>query len=179
LNKDQDMPVQNKDSIKSLTEEEYDSLGLEDSIKYLDDINQQLWHLNTAKNPNDNALSASTSNDTEEEDYIAYEDINLSKVCCLERPAEGVSYRYNEGNLLTEIKEYIDSTYDEHYSQDKIQALEVIIDAGHGEGFMLGNSMKYLKRVGKKKGETRKDLLKVIHYGLLMIDLLDKKEQSN
>ena len=172
------MPKQDKDSTKSLTAEEYDSLGLEDSIKYIDDINQQLWHLNTAKQPNDNALSASADKDTEE-DYISYEDINLSKVCCLERPAEGVSYRYNEGNLLTEIKEYIDSTYDEHYSQDKIQALEVIIDAGHGEGFMLGNSMKYLKRVGKKKGETRKDLLKVIHYGLLMIDLLDKKEQAN
>jgi hypothetical protein len=104
LNKDKDMPVQNKDSIKSLTEEEYDSLGLEDSIKYLDDINQQLWHLNTAKNPNDNALSASTSNDTEEEDYIAYEDINLSKVCCLERPAEGimrVTYLQKLKNILT------------------------------------------------------------------------------
>ena len=155
-----------------------EELDKKESIKYLDDVNQQLWHLTTDSNPNENALSASDNNDTEE-DYIAYEDINLSKVCCLERPAEGVSYRYNEGNLLTEIKDYIDSTYDEHYSQDKIQALEVIIDAGHGEGFMLGNSMKYLKRVGKKKGETRKDLLKVIHYGLLMIDLLDKKEQAN
>lgn len=155
-----------------------EELDKKESIKYLDDVNQQLWHLTTDSNPNENALSASDNNDTEE-DYIAYEDINLSKVCCLERPAEGVSYRYNEGNLLTEIKDYIDSTYDEHYSQDKLQALEVIIDAGHGEGFMLGNSMKYLKRVGKKKGETRKDLLKVIHYGLLMIDLLDKKEQAN
>ena len=73
------MPKQDKDSTKSLTAEEYDSLGLEDSIKYIDDINQQLWHLNTAKQPNDNALSASADKDTEE-DYISYEDINLSKV---------------------------------------------------------------------------------------------------
>jgi len=44
-------------------------------------------------------------------------------------------YKYNEGEALAELEKYIDSTYDEHYSKNKFQATEFIIDGGHGEGF--------------------------------------------
>ena len=39
-----------------------------------------------------------------------------------------IDYRYNEDKLLEEIKQYIDSTYGQHYSQNKFQATEFIID---------------------------------------------------
>ena len=61
-----------------------------------------------------------------------------------------IDYKYNEGNTLAELQEYIDSTYDEHYSKNKFQATEFIIDGGHGEGFCIGNIMKcthFLERV--------------------------------
>ena len=70
---------------------------------------------------------------------------------------------------MSELKEYIDSTYDEHYSTNQFQATEFIIDGGHGEGFCIGNIMKYAQRYGKKDGYNKRDLLKVIHYGIMAL----------
>lgn len=80
-----------------------------------------------------------------------------------------IQYKYNEDRLLKEIKEYIDGTYDEHYSQNKFQATEFILDSGHGDGFCIGNIMKYAQRYGKKEGYNKKDLLKVIHYAIIAL----------
>ena len=84
-----------------------------------------------------------------------------------------IDYKYNEGDTLAELKEYINSTYDEHYSKNKFQATEFIIDAVHGEGFCIGNIMKYAQRYGKKDGKNRKDLLKVIHYAIIALHIND------
>ena len=80
-----------------------------------------------------------------------------------------IEYKYNEEVLVNELKQYIDKTYGEHYSKDKFQATEFIIDSGHGEGFCIGNIMKYAQRYGKKNGFCRNDLLKVLHYGIIAI----------
>ena len=85
------------------------------------------------------------------------------------------NYKYNEGELINELKEYVDATYGEHYSLNKFQATEFIIDAGHGDGFCLGNVMKYAQRYGKKDGYNRKDLLKVLHYALIELYVHDKE----
>ena len=61
-----------------------------------------------------------------------------------------IKYKFNEDKILREIKNYVDSTYDQHYSQGKYQATDMIIDAGHGESFSIGNIMKYAMRCGKK-----------------------------
>ena len=90
-----------------------------------------------------------------------------------------IDYKYNEGNTLSELKEYIDSTYDEHYSKNKFQATEFIIDGGHGEGFCIGNIMKYAQRYGKKGGKNRRDLLKVIHYGIIALYIIEMEESEN
>lgn len=80
-----------------------------------------------------------------------------------------IEYKYSEDRLLEELRDYIDATYDEHYSQNKFQATEFIMDSGHGEGFCVGNIMKYAQRYGKKDGYNRKDLLKVLHYGIMAL----------
>ena len=90
-----------------------------------------------------------------------------------------VNYKYNEGNILAELGEYIDSTYDEHYSENKFQATEFIIDGGHGEGFCIGNILKYAQRYGKKDGKNRRDLLKVIHYGIIALYINEMEESEN
>ncbi len=59
-----------------------------------------------------------------------------------------IEYKYNEGELIDELRKYINQTYSEHYSKDKFQATEFIIDSGHGEGFCIGNIMKYAQRYG-------------------------------
>ena len=45
-------------------------------------------------------------------------------------------YKYDEDVALLELKAYIDATYDQHYSRNKYQATEFIIDGGHGEVFV-------------------------------------------
>ena len=80
-----------------------------------------------------------------------------------------IDYKYSEDRILKEIKEYIDATYGEHYSQNKFQATEFIVDSGHGEGFCIGNIMKYAQRYGRKDGHNRKDLMKVLHYAIMAI----------
>ena len=79
------------------------------------------------------------------------------------------NYKFREDKILDELKNYVDATYDKHYSEGKYQATEFIIDGGHGEGFCIGNMMKYAQRYGKKNGKDRKDLLKVIHYGIMAL----------
>ena len=69
-----------------------------------------------------------------------------------------MSYKFNEGHSIQELKGYIDGTYNEHYASDKYQATDIIIDSGHGEGFCIGNIMKYAKRYGNKDGKNKKDL---------------------
>ena len=39
--------------------------------------------------------------------------------------------------------------------------------------------MKYAQRFGKKDGKNRKDLLKVIHYGIMALHNLDNGEVNN
>ena len=78
-----------------------------------------------------------------------------------------IDYKYNEGEILQQVQNYIDGTYGEHYSKNKYQATEFIIDGGHGEGFCLGNVMKYAQRYGKKNGYNRTDLMKIIHYAII------------
>ncbi len=82
-----------------------------------------------------------------------------------------IDYKFNEDVLLEEIRAYIDNTYNQHYSQGRFQSTEFIMDNGLGEGFCLGNVLKYTQRYGKKGSpeDHRKDLLKVIHYGLLAL----------
>ena len=84
-----------------------------------------------------------------------------------------INYVFDEESYLKEIKDGIDKTYDAHYAQNKVQSTEFIADAGHGEGFCIGNIIKYAQRYGKKKGYNRDDLTKIIHYAIIMLHLHD------
>jgi hypothetical protein len=88
------------------------------------------------------------------------------------------NYKYSEERILKELKIYIDATYGEHYSQNKFQATEFIMDSGHGEGFCIGNILKYAQRYGKKEGHNRKDLLKVLHYSIMAIHNHDMTKEN-
>ena len=84
--------------------------------------------------------------------------------------------KFNEEDALRIVTNHITKTYDAHYSMNKIQSTEFIFDAGHGEGFCLGNIIKYDKRYGKKNGKDRADLLKIIHYAIILLGSeLDKE----
>lgn len=83
-------------------------------------------------------------------------------------------YKFREDQLLQEFKAYIDGTYGQHYSHNKFQASEFIFDNGHGVGMNIGCIMKYAQRYGKKDGHNRKDILKILHYALLLLYVHDE-----
>jgi hypothetical protein len=89
-----------------------------------------------------------------------------------------IDYKYSEDRILKELQEYIDKTYSAHYSHNRFQATEFIMDSGHGEGFCIGNILKYSQRYGKKDGKNRNDLLKVIHYGIMALHNHDTTENN-
>lgn len=91
-----------------------------------------------------------------------------------------IDYKFSELRSIKELKDYVDSTYDQHYSKNKFQATEFIIDSGHGSGFCIGNVLKYAQRYGKKgsKQDARKDLMKVLHYALIQLYVHDVGEDE-
>ena len=92
---------------------------------------------------------------------------------------KSIEYAFNEDEILDEMQEYIDSTYDAHYSQNQYQSTEIIEDMGHGMGFAIGNVIKYCQRYGKKAGYNRDDLKKVIHYGIIALAMHDRQSADN
>lgn len=84
-----------------------------------------------------------------------------------------IDYKFNESVLLEELRSYINKTYDEHYGTTGIQPNEFIVDQGYGVGFCAGNVLKYINRYGKKAGYNRKDILKALHYALILLRVHD------
>ena len=80
-----------------------------------------------------------------------------------------MKYEFKEDEVIESLQKYIDGTYEKHYGSGKFQATEVIFDADHGEGFCIGNIMKYAQRYGKKNGYDEKDLYKIIHYAIILL----------
>jgi len=62
-------------------------------------------------------------------------------------------------------------TFSEFVNQGYVPNL--ILSGGHGEGFCIGNILKYAQRYGKKNGKDKRDLLKVIHYGIIALHVND------
>ena len=79
-------------------------------------------------------------------------------------------WKYNEDVALKEIQEYLGSTYRSHYTSEnsKTQTLDLIEAIGDAEAFTRSNAIKYLSRFGKKDGKSKMDILKAIHYCILL-----------
>jgi len=79
-------------------------------------------------------------------------------------------WKYEEDKTLKEVEEYLTSTYHSHYTseQSKTQTLDLIESIGDAEAFTRSNAIKYLSRFGKKNGKSKQDILKAIHYCILL-----------
>ena len=90
-----------------------------------------------------------------------------------------IDYKFNEDIIQDHLKNYIDATYKQHYAQAKTQTTEIVFENGHGEGFCIGNIIKYAQRFGKKDGRNDKDLYKVIHYAIILLgNIQEEKERA-
>mgnify|MGYP006238670421 CR=1 FL=1 len=89
-------------------------------------------------------------------------------------------WKYREDEILKEIQDYLGGTYNAHYTskESKTQTLDLIESIGDAEAFCRSNAIKYLSRFGKKNGKSRLDILKAIHYCVLLYNfsgVLDQK----
>tara|TARA_B100001057_G_scaffold285774_1_gene285989 strand:+ start:510 stop:788 length:279 start_codon:yes stop_codon:yes gene_type:complete len=89
--------------------------------------------------------------------------------------------KYNEDQIMTNINNYIRSTYDEHYSVDKsgFQVQDMLRHLDIDKDFCQSNAIKYLCRYGKKNGKNKVDLYKAVHYIVLLLDSEDTKKSEN
>ena len=79
-------------------------------------------------------------------------------------------WKYHEDVILKEVRDYLGGTYNAHYasSESKTQTLDLIESVGEAEPFCRSNAIKYLSRFGKKNGKSKQDILKAIHYCILL-----------
>ena len=77
--------------------------------------------------------------------------------------------KYQEDKGIADLKDYVSSTYQGHYTNDgsDVQTLDLIHSVGDAESFCRSNALKYLSRYDKK-GSTKRDILKAMHYCLLL-----------
>lgn len=81
-----------------------------------------------------------------------------------------IQYKYTEDTILQEVQAYIDSTYGQHYvGNGEVQTVDFWESLGSLDTTARDTAIKYLARFGKKGGNNRKDLLKAIHYIMLMM----------
>ena len=90
-------------------------------------------------------------------------------------PTSATPFKYNEEEIVKELLEYIRGTYRQHYSagDNKIQTLDLIEACGDGEPFCRSNILKYASRYDKK-GTARRDIIKILHYAVLLMHFNDK-----
>ena len=86
--------------------------------------------------------------------------------------------KYNENEILKEVSDYISQTYRGHYSQGGVQTLDLIDSVGDAEAFCRSNILKYASRYDRK-GTARKDIVKIIHYAVLLCHFNDKRAAAD
>ena len=84
-------------------------------------------------------------------------------------------WKFEEDKTLKEVRDYLSGTYKSHYTskESKTQTLDLIEAIGDAEAFTRSNAIKYLSRFGKKNGKSKLDILKAIHYCILLYHFAD------
>ena len=85
--------------------------------------------------------------------------------------------KYSENEILKEISDYISGTYQGHYSTGGVQTLDLIDSVGDAEAFCRSNILKYASRYDRK-GTARNDIVKIIHYAILLLHFSDKRAKA-
>ena len=83
-------------------------------------------------------------------------------------------FKYHEKEILKDIEEYVSRTYQGHYTGKSheyrnVQTLDLMAAKELASGFCQANILKYGSRYGNKDGRNKKDLMKVIHYAMLLL----------
>ncbi len=83
-------------------------------------------------------------------------------------------WKYSEDKILKDIQDYVTSTYGSHYcghneAYKNTQTIDLMAAKDLAAHFCQANILKYGSRYGDKDGRNKRDLLKVIHYAMLLL----------
>ena len=83
-------------------------------------------------------------------------------------------WKYNEDKILKDVEDYVTSTYGSHYCGSNedykdIQTIDLMAAKELAANFCQANILKYGSRYGQKNGRNKNDLMKVIHYAMLLL----------
>ena len=165
-------PMTDKNRVTPLESDEYDPIttvgsGSTDSAVFIDfNLDDQI-----------ETISIDTSN-YETLDLTGIElpsgmSIDQEYVTGIETPTPGIqnpcNRKYKEDESIKALQDYISTTYGGHYTSDNndVQTLDLIESVGDAESFCRSNAIKYLSRYDKK-GQAKRDILKALHYTLLL-----------
>ena len=142
-----------------------DSDGLDYEFNYYDEYmadvdDQRAHHFTNANSPyNDGWTQEYHQKELEKMDY---------------EPKRNHQYKYHEEEILKDIEEYVSKTYQGHYTGTKhefrkVQTIDLMAARDIATGFCQANILKYGSRYGSKNGRNKTDLLKVVHYAMLLL----------
>ena len=135
-----------------------DDLDYEVDLSTIDD--QYMHHFTNAHSPyNDGWTQEFHKKELEKMDY---------------EPKKAHFFKYHEEEILKDIEEYVSGTYKGHYTGNSheyrnVQTLDLMASKDLASGFCQANILKYGSRYGNKDGKNTKDLMKVIHYAMLLL----------
>ena len=150
--------------------------GLEDGISIStnpDDYeHSQYWYdynRNDLDMPNPFATDPLADND----DQIAHH-IQINTSANLKENMSDSRNKYHEKEILKDVEEYVSRTYNGHYTGTKheyrnVQTIDLMASRDLASDFCQANILKYGSRYGSKDGRNKKDLMKVIHYAMLLL----------
>ena len=159
-------PMTDKNRVTPLESDEYDPIttvgsGSTDSAVFVDfNLNDQIDTINIDTSNFDTLnLTGIELPDgmSVNEDYVTP---GIQKDC---------TRKYKEDESIKALQDYISTTYGGHYTSDNnnVQTLDLIESVGDAESFCRSNAIKYLSRYDKK-GQAKRDILKALHYSLLL-----------
>jgi hypothetical protein len=99
--------------------------------------------------------------------------LRVEKKEIMETPTNHL-WKYHEDKILKDIQDYVNSTYGSHYCGQNgdyrdIQTIDLMAAKELAANFCQANILKYGSRYGQKNGRNKIDLMKVIHYAMLLL----------
>ena len=168
---DEEYPIIDTSVGAGNTAYEYDGLDYENDYydqymadvdnQYLADVDdQRAHHFTNANSPYNDGWTRQFHQ--EQLDKMDYE------------PKRAHYYKYHEEEILKDIEEYVSSTYQGHYTGKShefrnVQTIDLMASKELAAAFCQANILKYGSRYGNKDGKNKKDLMKVIHYAMLLL----------
>ena len=159
-------PLYEDTTISPLESDEYDIIhpeddGLDYEVDSMADIDDMYMHHFT------NAYSSYNDGWTQQMHREELEKMNYE-------PQRNHQYKYHEEEILKDIEEYVSRTYQGHYTGSKhefrkVQTIDLMAARDIASQFCQANILKYGSRYGSKDGRNKTDLLKVIHYAMLLL----------